>query len=81
MVKRIFFFFPKEIFFKIKNKILIKAYIYAALAYSEMQQYNEALNILSEKFSFASDNEIIQMKKTLNTKLEEQNLLIESKYN
>ena len=46
-----------------------------------MQQYTEALNILSEKFSFAADNEIIQMKKTLNTKLEEQNLLIESKKN
>jgi hypothetical protein len=44
-----------------------------------MKQYNEALEILSNQFSFSKSSEILEMKKDLNKKLEEQNELIESK--
>ncbi len=44
-----------------------------------MQQYNEALDLLSSQFPFSSAQEVIEMKKLLNNKLEEQNILIESK--
>lgn len=44
-----------------------------------MQQYKEGLELLSEQFSFSKDSEIIEMKKSLNSKLEQQNNLIESK--
>lgn len=43
-----------------------------------MQQYSEALDLLSNQFSFSSSQEVIEMKKSQNTKLEEQNNLIES---
>jgi len=44
-----------------------------------MQQYNEALDLISNQFTFSSSQEVIDMKKSLNVKLEEQNNLIESK--
>jgi hypothetical protein len=43
-----------------------------------MKQYHEALELLTNKFSFSSSSEIIEMKKNLNQKLEEQNEMIES---
>ncbi len=51
----------------------------ASQAFSEMQQYNEALDLISNQFTFSSSQEVIDMKKSLNVKLEEQNNLIESK--
>ena len=44
-----------------------------------MQQYSEALDLLSNQFSFSISPEVIELKKLLNDKLEEQNNLIESK--
>ena len=44
-----------------------------------MQQFSEALDILSNQFSFSSSIEVMDKKKCLNAKLEEQNNLIESK--
>jgi hypothetical protein len=43
-----------------------------------MKQYPEALEILNEKFSFSTESEILEIKKDLNQKLEEQNTMIES---
>ena len=45
-----------------------------------MQQFSEALELLSNQFSFSSSPEILELKKLLNGKLEEQNSLIESIY-
>ena len=43
-----------------------------------MKQYSEALEILANEFSFSTSDEIMDMKKDLNGKLEEQNDMIES---
>lgn len=52
----------------------------ASQAYSDMQQYSEALELLSNQFTLSTSQEVLEMKKSLNAKLEEQNNLIESKY-
>ena len=44
-----------------------------------MKQFSEALEILTEEFSFSDSEEIIEMKKDINKKLEEQNEMTESK--
>jgi len=44
-----------------------------------MKQYSEALNILANEFIFSKSSEILEIKKDLNKKLEEQNEMIESK--
>lgn len=44
-----------------------------------MKQYDCALELLTSKFSFSTSLDIMEMKKDLNEKLEEQNLMIESK--
>ena len=67
---------------ELENYIFIfnsKACLIASQAYSEMQQYSEALDLLSNQFTFSSSQEVIDLKKSLNAKLEEQNNLIESK--
>jgi len=51
----------------------------ASQAYNEMHQYSEALDLLTNQFTLSSSPEVIELKKTLNIKLEEQNHLIESK--
>lgn len=44
-----------------------------------MKQYSEALEILNEKYSFSTSLDIMDLKKDLNLKLEEQNEMMKSK--
>ena len=46
-----------------------------------MKQFSEALEILTNQFSFSTSAEIIEMKINFNQKLEEQNEMIKSKLN
>lgn len=43
-----------------------------------MKQFSDALEILTNEYGFSTSEEIMEMKKDLNMKLEEQNDMIES---
>lgn len=58
--------------------IFLKAHIYAAKAYCEMHQYSEALQLLTENYSFDTGRDIVDLKRLINEKLELQNELLES---